>query len=259
MPKTYSKLEHLKILELHQQGLTNRAIVDEMQKIFPGKWTSTYAVKAVARIIQQYKEDSEDGSLSTPLLKSLDEMTKDERFVYVSSKIQKMPRFLMAFKNFDKKAKEVFVEEYLSVIRSTESLTEVEEQALFSAVLELVLALQALSRKEQEEIYYQQSMDRQITSNDPRFRTSVDDKYQKEYDQHMKLYNTWLKTMKMSREQRLKEIRSDRKSLVDLAEELSHKSVQSQVIKEIMELSKLRDKKSKTMIDKKYILGSFED
>ena len=106
---------------------------------------------------------------------------------------------------------------------------------MFAAVLEFVLAFQALNRKEMEEKLRDRTLDGEFDENDPRYRRHVDDKYQKEYDQHMKLYQT----------------------LVDLAEALSQKNAQAEVADEIENLSKLKDKELKKLIDEGYVWGVF--
>jgi hypothetical protein len=252
MPKVFPENEKEVVYRLSDEGLSNVQIAERMKEDFPANWSTKSGDRAAARILSERKE-------STVLQqeKTLDEMTRDERFKYISARLQGTPRFRMAFTNFNNEEKEVFVDEYLKIVKATDSLTEVEEQALFASILELVLAFQALSRKEREEKLFQKSLDGEFVDGDPQFRRFVDERYHKEYDQHMKLYNAGIKTLKMSREQRLKEVRSERRTLVDLAEELSHKTTQAEVANEIERLSKASDEELKKMLENGHVFGDF--
>lgn len=251
MPKIFPDEQRVLVRQLADEGKTHIEIAQIMSDRFPSDWNSKNANRTVARILKETES-------TTVQLKTLDEMSREERFRHIGSRLEGTPRFRMAFKNFSEEQKAVFVDEYLGVIRSTETLTEVEEQALFSAILELILAFQALNRKETEEKLRDQSLEGKIPETDVRFRRSVDDKYQREYDQHMKLYQKGMSELKMSRSQRLKEVRSEKKSLVDLAEELSNKNAQSEVADEITRLAKMKDDELKRLLDLGHLHGIFE-
>ena len=74
----------------------------------------------------------------------------------------------------------------------------------------------------------------------------------------MKLYQKGMSELKMSRSQRLKEVRSQKQSLIDLAEELSNKNAQSEVADEIARLSKMKDDELKRLLDLGHLYGIFE-
>jgi hypothetical protein len=249
MPKIFAKEERDLILQLSKEGHKNIEIARIMAERYPTSWNSKHAVRSISRIIKGETEDE----------KTLDEMTRDERTDYIEVRLQTTPRFKVAFQNFSSNEKEVFVSEYLQVMRSTETITEAEEQALFASVLEFVLALQSLSRKEREEKWFEQSVAGDIKEDDPRHRRFVDDRYNKEYDAHMKLYQKGMEQLKMSRSQRLKEVRSQKQTLLDLAESLSSRNAQAEVAEEIERLSKYKDDELKKMIDNGYLFGVFED
>lgn len=253
MPKLFSTEQKNLIRQMADEGKSHTEIATVMCERFPADWSAKNSHRTIARMIKEFEED-------TPIVssKTLDEMSREERFRFISSRLEGTARFKMAFKNFTLEQKNVFTDEYLSVIRSTETLTEVEEQALFSSILELILAFQALNRKETEEKYRDESLIGKIAETDPRFRRNVDDKYQREYDQHMKLYQKGMSELKMSRSQRLKEVRSQKQSLIDLAEELSNKNAQSEVADEIARLAKLKDDELKRLLDLGHLHGIFE-
>lgn len=252
MPKIFSQEEKDAVFQLSREGHTYIEIAKLMSEKFPTTWNAKNAHRSVARILKGKNDDSEDD-------KTLDEMTRDERATFVENRLQSTPRFKIAFKNFNEEEKEVFVGEYVQVIKSTDTITEAEEQALFASILEFVLALQSLSRKEREEKWFEQSVGGFLPESDPRFRRFVDDRYHKEYDAHMKLYQKGMEQLKMSRSQRLKEVRSQKQTLVDLAEELSSKNAQAEVADEIERLSKLKDEELKRLLDDGHIHGVFDD
>lgn len=256
MPKVFSDEQRLMVKNLAAQGKNNTEIAELMAAQFPADWSAKSAHRTVARILKEIETVSV-GMHALP--KTLDEMTREERARYIEARVLTTPRFRMAFKNFEPEEREVFVSEYMNVVRSTETLTEVEEQALFSSILELILAFQALNRKEKEEQWRDQSLAGDIKEDDPRFRRHVDDKYQREYDQHIKLYQKGMEQLKMSRKDRLKEVRSQKQTLVDLAEELSSKNAQSEVADEIERLSKMKDEELKRLLELGHLHGVFDE
>ncbi len=258
MPKVTPLIQRDRVVTLAKQGMGNTDIAREMKKEFPDEWSSQYAHRTVARILKE----AADKAIIKPTVdpeKTLDEMSREERYRLIESKLQTTPRFIMTFRNFEQEEKGVFVDEYLGLIKSLDTLTEPEEQALFAAVLELILAFQALGRKEQEEKYRDMSLRKEILEDDPRYRRHVDDKYHREYDQHMKLYQKGIEGLKMSRSQRLKEVRSQKVTLVDIAEQLSNKNVQAEVADEIERLAKLKNHELKSLLDAGHIHGVFQD
>jgi hypothetical protein len=246
------------VRELAAQGKNNTEIAALMAERFPADWNAKSAHRSVARILKEGAAPEAPKNASA-MPKTLDEMSREERARYIEGRMQGTARFRMAFRNFDNDEKDVFIEEYMGVIRSTETLTEVEEQALFASILELILAFQALNRKEMEEKWRDQSLRGEINENDPTFRRIVDDKYQREYDQHMKLYQKGMSELKMSRKDRLKEVRSQKQTLVDLAEELSTKNAQSEVADEIERLAKMKDEELKRLLELGHLHGVFEE
>src|SRR6187402_1108795 len=187
MPKQFSDEQRLMVRDLAAQGKNNTEIAALMSERFPADWNAKSAHRTVARILKEDEMPEEPRNASS-VPKTLDEMTREERTRFIEARVQSTPRFRMAFRNFEPEEKDVFVHEYMNVIRSTETLTEVEEQALFSSILELILAFQALNRKETEEKWRDMSLRGELTESDPRYRRIVDNKYHKEYDEHMKLY-----------------------------------------------------------------------
>jgi hypothetical protein len=266
MPKATDDQKAL-ISRLLDQGHTHQYIADQLG------WTNKTAVRSVARVAKELREG---GGLSlvgvseeeTMLIanKTLDEMTREQRVIYLKKQINETPRCKFVFEAFSPQEQAVFIDEYVNIVAAVDSLTEPEEQGLFAAIGEFVLAYRALRFKTQEERWYEDSMNGLIEAEnadgdrDPRFRRTNDsDKYRKGYDDHMKLYQRGISELKMSRVQRMKEVRSDRKSLVDVIEAFSHKNAQADASEAIIQLQGMRDEQLKEMLENGFIYGVFED
>lgn len=266
MPKANDDQKAL-ISRLLDQGRTHKYIAEQLG------WTNKTAERSVARIVKELRKSDDPNLLQISLKKveevrhkTLDEMTRDQRVIYLKSQINETPRFKFVFEAFSAQEQSVFIDEYTNIVAAIDSLTEPEEQGLFAAIGEFVLAYRALRFKTQEERWYQDSMDGVMESEDaegvrnPRFRRTNDsDKYRKGYDDHMKLYQRGISELKMSRVQRMKEVRSDRKSLVDVIEAFSHKNAQADASEAIIKLQKMRDDQLIEMLENGYIYGVFED
>lgn len=254
MPKVFPEEERRRVRELAANGLPHTKIAEQMKEEYPENWSAKHANRTVSRILAEAEEEVERIASKT-----LDEMSREERFRFIEGRLQNTPRFRIAFKNFSDEEKTLFISEYLDVIKSTDTLTEVEEQAVFAAILEFVLAFQALNRKERLEKLRDETLEGKYEEEDPQFTRVVDDKYQREYDQHMKLYQKGMEQLKMSRQQRLKEVRSQKQTLVDLAEALSQKNAQAEVADEIERLAKLKDSELKKLLELGHVHGVFQD
>jgi hypothetical protein len=257
MPKTFSDEECAAVIQLSQEGLSYMDIAKRMAEIYPVNWNNKSGHRSVARIVKKHGTVGKNEARKSE--KTLDEMSRDERFLFISDRLRTTPRFRMAFEGFSVPHQDVFIDEYLKIIKATDTLTEIEEQSLFTAILEFILALQCLARKQREEDLYDRSMSGDIQPDSLMFRSCINKNFQDEYDKHMKMYQSSIKSLKMSREQRLKEVRSERRTLVDLAEELSNKNVQANVANEIEHLSMVSDEELKRMIENKHVFGEFND
>jgi len=269
MPKTFSQEERDLAMRWSEEGLTYSEISKRLAIDFPENWKELKSPeRAVGRLLKQAREQSVSGgavgksnSGVSTASKTLDEMTREERHAHISSQLQASPRFRLAFRNFEQDEKDLFITEYLRIIRSTDTITEAEEQSLFAACLHWVLGLQAMNRKEAQERLHQQTRDGQFDESDPRYTPHLGaaEKYAREHDNHMKLRQQGMEQLKMARRDRLKDVRTERRTLVDLAEELSSRNARSTAAEEIERLSRLRDQELKDMLDNGYILGKFEE
>ncbi len=257
MAKSISDEDKKKVLELVAQDFTYNQVADQMG------WTHSSRKGTVANIVRDSKKNftpkEELKKVIVTSVITLDQMSKEERYKYLKDNITKTPRGVIIFSSFSGQEKDFFIDEYFKILQSTDSLNEVEEQQLFSACVEFILAYRVLSLKSEEEKCYAETMQGLWKQGDPRYRAFLDERFQKEYVQHTEAYRKFITDLKMSRAQRLDKIKNEKRTLVDLATELSNKSAQSQAADEIVRLSKETDEELKRMIESGYLFGVFEE
>jgi hypothetical protein len=252
MPKATEAEKNL-ILKLHSEGHKDAYIADQLG------WDNPTSVRSVARYRKQIKSEQVEIVEQHDEEKTLDEMSRFERYDLLKLRLPDSPRCKMVFESLTEQEQKFFLDEYFRIIKETDSLTAPEEQSLFAATVEFVLAYRALAFAKREQDYYQESLDGAITEDDIRYRRNdKSETYQKQYDTHMKLNSKNMDTLKMNRKDRMKEVRSERRTLVDLAQELSNKNAQASAAEEIERLSKLKDDELKRLLDNNYLRGVFE-
>ena len=186
-------------------------------------------------------------------------MTRQERFDFIKSRISSNPRNVIVFSSLSKEEEAFFLSEYYNVLQSTDSITEAEEQQLFAAVIEYVLAYRALGMKTEEERCVAETLAGKNDTDSPRFKTKVDARHDEAYASHLSSYQNLMNGLKMSRRQRLDKVKSDRRTLVDVASELSTQNAQSMAADEIERMSILSDEALKKLLADGHIMGLFEN
>src|SRR6185436_9411207 len=121
MPKVFSKEEKDVVKQLSNEGRTYIEIAKIMSERFPNSWNSPNSHRSVSRILKGKDDDAEDE-------KTLDEMTRDERANFINTRLEATHRFKITFSNFSPEEKALFINEYAQVIKSTDTITEAEEQ-----------------------------------------------------------------------------------------------------------------------------------
>lgn len=197
----------------------------------------------------------------SPLAKSklLEVMTRQERFDFLKSRIKTNPRNVIVFDALSKEEEAFFLSEYYNVLQSTDSITEAEEQQLFAAVIEYVLAYRSMRFKTEEERCVQETLAGEHEKDDPRYKLKVDPRHGEDYDRHLQTYQNLMNGLKMSRKQRLDKVKSDRRTLVDVASELSTQNAQAVAADEIERMSMLSDEELRRLLKDGYVLGLFEN
>lgn len=170
-------------------------------------------------------------------LRSLESMSRKERFDYITRTIHDNPRSKHVFLNIlNKDEQEIFLHEYSQVLLEQDSLTNAEEQQLFNAILNLVLYYRARARDTKA---YEDYAAKKITIYDSR--------WQDEATNCHKVYAETIKGLKLSREQRLKDMARSGNTFLDYAENFVRKEQQESIADEVMELAKATDTELKRL------------
>lgn len=230
------------ILKYHKDGMNYTDIARETGLHY----------KFVARFIEK-----ETNPIKTKLM--LEEMTKGDRLVFITEKLKTSPRALHIFQTFNASEKQFFLDEYLNTIKSVESITEIEDQSLFLACIEYVLAYRSLRLNQVEQQMYTDTVEGRITDpSDVKYRNKLNSQFSQEYDTHMERYQSLIKSLKLNRDQRLDKIKSEKRTLIDVVLEFSNVSSQNTIIERIEELQKVSDEELKKMLTEGHLFGSFE-
>lgn len=270
MAKKITQQDKDRIAELAGQGMTDAEIAAELG------WTHKTATRSVASQRRALGLKKSGVNLISKVAEpekaidiSMDQMTKEDRFAYIEGKFAQDPRTQFVLGVMGQEERDLFTSEYFSILKSTDSITEAEEQQLFTGILEYVLGMRAFRLKTEEENLYRRSMAGEIPrlidapdgkqTENPQFRSSVNRRFEEEYNSHIKNYQSLMDALKMSRKSRLDKIKQDRKSLVDIAMDLSSKDAQANAAAEIERFDKMHDDELKRMIENEYLIAVFED
>lgn len=188
---------------------------------------------------------------------TLEEMTKVQRIEHLKERFQNSPRCKHMLQILNSIELELFQDEYFKLLGEIDNITAAEEQSLFLAVFEFVLAFQAQQNRSSEEEQVKKTKIGLIKPKDPDYRLQVSERWNKEYTDHMKTYRDLIGTLKLSREQRLKDEIKTKKSFLDFAQSMNDKDVQLSIATEILELNKKTDEELKRLFEKGYVMGDF--
>jgi len=247
MAAHYSTEDLIEIIRLKEiEGLTHKEIavkLDRLDKAGKAKVAGLVVDKTTAPLPSLIEDSSEpeaqpqaqteEEALVPEQVEQLNELSKRQRVIYLTRKMKTSARNRHTFNNIlDAAEQEIFLEEYFNVLREEDSITSAEEQQLFNAILHLTLALRAQA---QDRACYNNSP----MSGNPNATFPYVDIFKKEYHDQMKKYVDTIKTLKLSREQRLKDLQRHGTTFLDFAEKYARTDEQAQAADEIMKLEEL--------------------
>ena len=261
MPKHFTEKDLAEIVRLKDiEGLTHKEIAEKL-----GRFSPKTGKPNDRAIMNQYKKAKEKGvdaivkanmadeKLATSSIgelpevtkvleddikepEQLNELSKRQRVVYLQEKMKWSARARHTFNNIlSDDEKELFLEEYFSVIKEEDSLTAAEEQQLFQAILHLTLAMRASA---QDRACWFKSPMSGYTGPDSAPYVDV---FKRDYQENMKKYNDAMKGLKLSREQRLKDLQRHGTSFLDFAEKYARTDEQAKAAEEIMRLEEMSE------------------
>lgn len=241
MGSHFSNEEILEIVKLKEvDGLTHRQIAEKLKR-----FDKDGAPNERSIMIQYSKFKKKAVPIPAPIVedtKDLNELTRKQRVEYLKSKLPDSHRGRHIF-NYVLTAseQELFLEEFFKVVSEEDSLTSAEEQQLFNATLHLVLAWRAAA---QDKDCYNRSVQGGYTGPNP---TVYVDIFKKDFQDNMKKYNEFMKSLKLSREQRLEDIKRHGTSFLDFAEKYAKSDAQSKAIDDILRLEEASEAELKRL------------
>lgn len=256
MAQHFSDADILEIVRLKEvENLTHRQIAERMGRLDKDgkpnersvmaqytkfkKGTGQVLTAADGKVQDAPKKNVAPSTHSTVLNKGgmqpdLNELTRKQRVDYLKQKLPASARGKHIFNNvLTADEQELFLEEYYTVISEEDSLTSAEEQQLFNATLHLVLAWRAMAQD--KECYNKSPLS---GYKGPDITVYVDT-FKKDAEANMKKYGELIKSLKLSREQRLKDLQRQGTTFLDFAEKYAKHDEQYLAVQEILKLEEL--------------------
>lgn len=260
--KKHPRYDVEQIRTLFLAGMKDKEIAKKLGRHSPSAWRTIQKIRLKhgwerpTGALPEPCDDSTSNDTTTPV--SLSDMTSEERIAHLKRTFSTSQRFAYMFSTLDPDEVNIFQEEYFKVLHDVDDISMTEEQSLFLAIYELVLALRAQKNRKDEEDIVRQCRRGEMTEENPCFTIHVSERYEREYTAHMKQYQSLIDNLKLSRRQRLDKQIQGKKSFLDFAHELADSDAQKSVAEEIRKLNKLDNKELKRLIDSGYLLGYFE-
>lgn len=160
---------------------------------------------------------------------NLSEMSKNQRFEHLRKNIFTTSRGKHVFnKVLSKEESDLFCEEYFRILKEQDSLTNAEEQGLFTSILNYVLFHRALELDKVARTKFEKGGPGAI--HDTRWQKEANDRYIQ--------YQKGIEALKLSRQQRLKDLERAGNTFLDIAEQLFKRDNQDAFAEEIVRLER---------------------
>jgi predicted alpha-1,6-mannanase (GH76 family) len=143
----------------------------------------------------------------------------------------------------------MFEEEYFRIIKEEDSFTSAEEGILFMAILHWTLAMRAWKRDKDT---YDRSPQNGYAGANPSIYT---DQWTREAKDNMKTYESMMRSLKLNREQRLKDIQRMGTSFLDFAERVAKSNEQAKIADDILALEHASEKELKKIQENGWMIG----
>lgn len=244
----YSKFKRFQSLEKQVEGLSQSAEVEaivpmvqeEVPPLLPmniplepksdspqvARFAGESKTMTVPEQRQEYVFKEADLNIQEDAI-NLSDMTSNQRYEFLRKHIFKSTRGKHTFnKILNKEETDLFCEEYFRILKEQDSLTNAEEQGLFTAILNYVLYHRALELDKEA----REKFERGVPG------TVYDTRWQKEYNDRYVQYIKGIEALKLSRQQRLKDLARSGNTFLDIAEQLMKKDNQNALADEIMRI-----------------------
>lgn len=213
-------------------------------------------------IMKQYKRAKSQGLTAVPsptkevmaeevrVAKALNEMSRRERTEHLRNVLPESPKGKFLYGEvFDDTERLMFEDEYFRILSEEDSFTAAEEGILFMAIVHWTLAMRALKRDKDT---YAKSAQAGYKGQDQLMYT---DQWTREYQENMKKYESLMKSLKLSREQRLANIQRMGTTFLDFSERVARTNEQQQIADEIMKLENASEEDFRRLQENGWIIG----
>jgi len=236
MAAHYTNKQLEEIHSLREQGMSYKDIAIKYNRVNnKGQPNSRSVMEAYAKWLKTKPQQPQQKE-EVPQKALLNEMTRRQRYEHLTAKMGSTPRTKYLFETYNNEEKAIFIDEYDGIIREMESLTAAEEQQLFLALNNFVLAMRAQKRDKVAWDKHESSLKPVTPGALPQRIEPYDTRFTAEYDDRMTQYINGIKALKMSREQRLKDIAKSGNTFLDFAELLAKKENQLGISEEILSI-----------------------
>lgn len=260
-----------KIKQLFDEGFDDKKIALQLGHTAPNSWRSVQRIRVDNGWTRRRGvKKKPSGALSDESSSSMQQIKKtaitdfsrmnpDERVDFLRERFKKSSRFINMSKTMNKDEMEVFQEEYFAIIRDVDDVSLTEEQALFFAIFDLILAMRAQIHRQAEEKILIDCREGRIAQTDPRYIVTINERWDKEYNSHIKSYKEFIDNLKLSRRQRLDKQKQTKQTILDFVIELSQHDHQVSIAEVIRKIESESVEELQRLIDNKLLLGYFEE
>ena len=252
--RNISQTEKDTIVKMRDDGSS----FQEIAKFLGWDKTINDAARSVAsqyrKLSKQKKEDLDTDDPDN----LLETMARSDRNKLLNKRLKNSPRYqTIIMRDFSPSEQKLFSFEYGQIIKSIDSINEAEEQMLFEALYHYILAHRAANVKSELEKCLQETLSGKWQKGDARYVTSIPSEYSREHLENSKRYENLMQKLKLSREQRVGQIKDSKKSLTDVARDLTTSESQARVADEIEKIERMTDKELLRMLESGYLYGLF--
>lgn len=269
--RRWSPDEKAAIRKLIAEGYTYKQIGERLRPGVPTAWRSIGEIVR-EEIKPQPLTPAQNGAQSAPVV---------SRRSNTSSSSVELPESLadsLTAKNMmsmlDEEQQEVFLATYEDIIGNAddEQVTRAEKEMFLKASFAHVRYLRAQRMISLCEQYLMMDLDGQLGDSDSdkskKRLAGSSDRYKKEASECHTEYMDIMKSLKMTREQRLDKIKDTRNTLLDLQAELSRKAKQESLVDDIKKINMATDEEIKRMargevgpdgVVRPWLIGAFEE
>jgi transposase-like protein len=265
------------VIRLREQGLTHKQIADQIR---PGQKSAWRKVMEICTDHKKAQEEIETSLKAKPTpigttidqdeIETLSNLPRSDRVPFLMARLKTSARGKAMLAALPEDKQELFTEMYLENIREFESLASAEDQMLMQALLAYCQHLHASQMHQTAERYHLLDISGDLDEDDKygRGMAAAYSRYAQDVEKKHKEYETLMKHLKATRDQRLKSVVDQKQNFGDLQRTFVSRNVRKSVMDEIIRLERLTDDEIKRLMAGEpgpdgaaynWLIGHFED